>query len=511
MSIKKLIYNLAQLAFIVSVKVTKAKVFILEWGRGTGKSTIIGRHIYDCVCQMPRSTGGLVGATYAQIKTRTLPSTIQGLEQHGVYKDQHYVIGKLPPKEWNWPSPYQSILDPTNCIFWWNGTVTVFISLDGGASSGRGLNLDWGVGDEAALFDKEKFATDVDLTIRGNRYQKAHYPDGTFKFYKDCRLHHSLLLATSTPLTTEGMWILEYEDQARANPDKVQFLRASAVVNILNLGKDFFERSKASMPDFLYEAEVLNKRVRQIRDGFYPKFNERLHTYQAYDNQYYKDLPIDVAPTCLGDSDLIPEQSLHLAMDWGTNINCMIVSQVLPDELRILKNFYVLAPKILDDVIKDHFIPYYAPHRAINNKIYLYYDPSGNIHTANSRLTFAQQAAQLLRQAGWDVITMTRGTNNESHEKKYRLCLDLFGEASTKYPKIRMNSSNCRELIISMKNSPAKKGARTAIQKDKKSERNKKVQQQHATHFSDTFDILVVSLYMKLLNPVQTVIETRTM
>lgn len=511
MSIKKLIYNLAQIAFLFSVLRTKAKFFILEWGRGTGKSTIIGKHMYDCVIQLPRSTGALVGSTYAQIKTRTLPSTIAGLEQHGIIKDIHYTVGKKPPSIWKWPEPYQAILDPTNCIFWYNGAVTVFISLDGGASSGRGLNIDWAIGDEAALFDKEKFSTDVDLTIRGNLMQKAIYPDGSWKYYKDVRLHHSLLLATSTPITSEGMWILDYEQLALENPNKVQFIRASALVNIVNLGKEFFVRSKASMPDFLYEAEVLNKRILQIRDGFYPRFSEHLHTYTDFNHEYYKELSPDVVPTCLGDNDILVNQSLHIAIDWGANINCLLVAQSTPDELKILKNLYVLAPKILDDVIVDQFIPYYSPHLQRNNVLYMWYDPTGNVSQANSRFTYAEQAKKLLSAAGWDVRLMTRGVKNESHERKYRLWIDILSESSIKFPKVRINKNNCRELIISIKNTPAKKGTRTAIQKDKKSERNKKIPQQHATHFSDTIDILVVGMYMKLLNPSVQGIESRNM
>lgn len=511
MSIRKLVYNLAQLAFVFSVLKTKAKVFILEWGRGTGKSTIIGKHMYDCVIQLPRSTGALVGSTYAQIKTRTLPSTIAGLEQHGIIKDIHYTVGKKPPASWKWPEPYQAILDPTNCIFWYNGAVTVFISLDGGASSGRGLNIDWAIGDEAALFDKDKFSTDVDLTIRGNLMQKAVYPNGKWRFFKDVRLHHSLLLATSTPITSEGMWILDYEKLAQENPQKVQFIRASALVNIINLGRDFFIRSKASMPDFLYDAEVLNKRITQIRDGFYPRFSEHIHTYTNFNNEYYKELAVDALPTCLGDNDIVVEQSLHLSMDWGANINCLLVAQSFPDELRVLKNMYVLAPKILDDVIVEQFIPYYAPHQQRNNVLYLWYDPTGNVHQANSRLTYSQQAEKLLRAAGWDVRLMTRGVKNESHELKYRLWIDILSESSLKYPKVRINKNNSRELIISIKNTPAKKGTTSSIQKDKKSERNKKIPQQHATHFSDTLDIIIVGMFMTRLKPSTQGIEAKTM
>ena len=194
---KTLEYNLAQIFFIVSQHLIK----ILEWGRGTGKSTILGKHIIDCVVQLPRSSGVLVASTYQQILTRTLPSTIAGMEQHGVYKDLHYIVGKRPPKSWNWPEPYEPPLDYKRCIIFWNGTVINFVSQDSSSGSGRGLNTDWIVGDEAALLNEKKFQTDVVLTNRGNAKRVAHYPNDTWKYYEECPLHHSIVLASSTPVT----------------------------------------------------------------------------------------------------------------------------------------------------------------------------------------------------------------------------------------------------------------------------------------------------------------------
>jgi len=501
--IKDLLYNIAQLMFIFS----KAKIWVLEWGRGTGKSTIIGRHLYDCVVEMPRSTGAIVGATYAQIKTRTLPSTIQGLEQHGIYKDKHYFIGRRPPKEWDWPEAYQAILDPTHCIFWWNGAVTVFISLDGGASSGRGLNIDWAIGDEAALFDEAKFNTDVLLTIRGNLHQKAIDPDGTWKYYKDCDRHHSLLLATSTPLTPAGQWVLKYEAEARKNPAKVKFISAAATANLANLGSDFFKNAKATMASFLYDAEVLNKRITRIKDGFYPKFNEKLHCYDSFNNDYYRDLAEGATANCQGDADHNEVMPLIIGIDWGANINCLVAAQQYPDELRVLKNFFVTSPQIIDDLIEHQFHPYYKTRK--NKVIYFWYDASGNVSQANSRKTYAEQVMAILRSLGWTVRPMTRSNYNEKHDVKYRLMAEILQENNPKYPRIRMNRTNCRELIISIVSAPAKAGTKSKIQKDKRSEKSKVIPQEHATHFSDTFDVIVVGMFVRLMTSSNAAIETR--
>ena len=74
------------------------KTIILEWARGTGKSTILGWYMKEAVIQMPRATGVLVGETYQQILSRTLPSTKEGLEMFGIYEDIDYVVGKSGKK-----------------------------------------------------------------------------------------------------------------------------------------------------------------------------------------------------------------------------------------------------------------------------------------------------------------------------------------------------------------------------------------------------------------------------
>jgi hypothetical protein len=483
-------YNLAQMFFLFSPQ----RIKVLEWGRGTGKSTILSKAFLDNVTQLPRSTGVLVAETYAQIQTRTLPSTIAGLELHGIKKDLHYFIGRKAPKEWNWPEPHEPPLKYDHCIHWWNGAVTIFISQDGGASSGRGLNVDWVIADEAARLDEEHFNTDVLLTNRGNEFRIASYPDGTWRYFKDCSKHHSITLATSTPVTAKGRWIFKYEEYAAINPQKVAFIRASAEMNRHNLGNDYFENAKNTMPDFLYKAEVENIRISQVEDGFYPLLNEDKHSYNSFNHSYYAGISAGNSPTCSGDLDLNKDQPLIVGIDWGANINCMVVCQDMGTEFRFLKNMYVKYPKIIDNLIEDEFIPYYKEHT--NKLIYMWYDPSGNVSQANSRKTFAEQVAEILRKNGWNVQLMTYWKNNELHDAKYRLWINMLGEKDSALPLVRFNRSNCKELLISMSNASAKAGRDSSIRKDKSSERRKGFDQAHATHFSDAADIVVVGMFL---------------
>lgn len=496
-------YNFAQLMFLLA----KQPIKILEWGRGTGKSTILAKAIIDFVTELPRSTGVMVAETYAQIKTRTLPSTISGLEQHGIIKDLHYFVGKKPPASWNWPEPIEPPLDYSQAIIFWNGTVMIFQSQDGGAVSGRGLNVDWIVGDESARLSEEKFYTDTLLTNRGGLYKKAVYPDGTWKYYKDVSCHHGVVLATSTPVTVAGRWIFKFEEQAIMEPEKVVFLRASAEVNRHNLGDDYFELAKATMPQFLYDAEVRNIRITQVDDGFYPKLNEQKHTYINFNNDYFHALKLDSKTDSRGDADLLADKPLIAGIDWGANINCMVVCQHANNELKFIKNIYVKFPQIIDDMI-NNFIDYYLHHPT--KVLYLWYDATGNNRQANASLTYAEAVKQQLESKGWTVVLMTEVRVNESHLTKYQLWNKLLDEGSPTLPSIRFNRYNCQELWISMTNAPATQGYNEAIRKNKGSERKKNLAQEHATHFSDAADVVVVGMFVNGLNQASSSVPIHT-
>lgn len=477
---------------------SSAMIRVLEWGRGAGKSTILGRYIIDCVTQMPRSSGVIVASSYSQIKERTLPSTIAGLEQHGIYEGLHFFIGRRPPKSFKWPKPYEDSLDYKHCIIFWNGTILKFVSQDNSSTSSRGLNIDWWLGDEAALLDESKFKTDIILANRGNENRIAEYPDESFKYYKDCSLHHSGVLASSTPTTLAGRWFLKYEQEAIKNSKKVHFIRASAEVNRKNLGDQYFENAKAILSDYMYDAEVRNIRVPRIDNGFYPKLDEGKHTYNPHSYVDFLKVSDRSKRTWRDDTDLKTNQTLIGGVDWGANINTMVIAQGNKEELRFKNNIYVKSPKIVDDMIKE-FIRYYEGYPT--KELYLWYDPTGNNRTANSRETLADQVKNLLSKAGWDVYLMTQGGSNELHEHKFNLWNNILQENKTHlYPKVKFNRSNCTELWISMTSAPAKQGLHDSIKKDKKSERpNSKVPQEHATHFSDAADVIIVGMYNELL------------
>lgn len=457
---------------------------MIEGGRGLGKSTSIAYQMFKIVTDMPRSNNILVGQTYQQILTRTLPSTIAGLERLGLRKDHDYFVGRRANRKLKWDEPHQPPLDYARSIHFWTGAVFNLVSQDR-AGSGRGLNTDSVIGDECNLLDIEKLNIDTLATMRGSDPR-----------LKDRDMFMTTFFVGTTPLDQIGKWMYKKELEAVADPKSLLYLRASSFENFDNLGEEWFKMMKRSMPDFLYNAEILNIRPARIEDGFYPLLSEN-HFYVNYNYDFYDSIGNRIGIESVdsrGDADCNPYQPLEISVDWGASINCMVVCQQDGDELKFINEFYVKSPKILDHLFTEKFIPYYQHHQ--KKEIFFWYDRNGNSKIANSEMTFFEQARKILEDAGWEVYPMSRGLD-PFHQDKFILWNMLLSEEEAHYPVIRFNRANCKCTIVSMQNAPAKdlKG----ITKDKSSERKKEFPQEEATHFSDAADIIVYGKFKDLL------------
>lgn len=468
---------------VASVAPQKQKY--LEVGRGGGKTTFLGYHALQLAKQMPRASFAMVGSTYSQILGRFLPAIKEGLELFGVYEGVDYVVGTMAGKKMGYKLPFQSPEAFNNIIHFSNGCVFQMVSLDH-KDSGRGLNSYAIVGDEAALLDDEKLAINVKNT---NRAKKA--------IFKNAPLLHSEVFTSSTPLTKKGKWFIGMEEEAKKQPDKILFLKATAKVNLHNLRSDYFEYMKqAYTSELIYNAEMLNIRPKEIADGFYPQLNAEKHYYTDYNNAYLEGLDLATVSkksfNCNQDNDLNPSLPLIMSVDWGASINSMVISQMQGDTYKVVNSFWVKSPKILDHLFLEEFIPYYQPYP--NKVIHLYYDRVGNSRVANSKLTFAQQASKILRDAGWTVHEMTVGSNPNYMDKFRLINVALREHGRGNLPKIRINETNCADLIISLEHAEARDTGR-GLEKDKRSETRKAVEQQHATHLSDAFDYPFFALF----------------
>ncbi|MDO4782564.1 MAG: hypothetical protein Q4A09_05015 [Capnocytophaga felis] len=486
--VREVILNPMQMAAVQSNRFGVKKINI-EAGRGAGKSTVLGWFVKEAVRQMPRATGVLVGSTFVQIKSRTFPSTKEGLEFFGLYEGFDYVVGKSG-KSLGFEMPFQAPNSWNNVVHFANGYILILVSLED-SNSGRGLNSYNVIGDEAALLEQERLFNNVLTT---NRAKKAVFDKAT--------MLHSQIFTSSVALTKIGEWFTQMEQLARKNPKEYSFIKANAYVNVNNLKKGWIkEMYDQRVSDLLFNAEILNIRPGKVADGFYPTLSANKHYYKyKYNISLLEDFTQEYKPSCTHDGDLVKGLPLHLSLDFGGRINCGIVAQELKslNTLNILKDFHVKNPKILSDLIKT-IIEYYEPHKASNDTIYLYHDRSGFKSEANSKTTLAADVEEIFRQAGWKVINLTPNTNNPSHILKFRLISEILEQNRRELPYIQINQDNCPNLIISMENAGLKQ-KEDAFEKDKSSERSDTIPQEHATHLSDCFDYLLWWKYRHLLD-----------
>ena len=487
--LKNLELNLAQLTAVLAATILKKKKIFLEWARGTGKSFILAWFMRELVIQMPKASFALVGSTYQQILARTLPSTKEGLALLGLYEGIDYVVGKNGYKL-GFKEPYQSPDKWDNIIHFSNGSIFQLVSLDN-PNSGRGLNAYAVIGDEAALFDYEKLYNNVKTTNRSRK-----------EIFKDASLLGAEIYASSTPLTKKGKWFIDAEKLALKNPKEYAFIKAAASVNKANLRKGWFKEMKDEAPsDVIYNAEIKNIRPTEILDGFYPQFKIEKHCYTNKNNDYLLSLTenyTNASFNCMQDGDIDPTVPLRLSIDWGVFLGA-VAGQKFQNEFRTLRTFWVKQPKDEEDLVND-FCDYYETHPT--KVLYLYYGHDGNAMVRKqSRQTYGDRIVQLFIKRGWRVIDKSKHKPVAKHNDKYILLNTLLKQTSSRHPKLTFNEPNNQDLIISIERSEARDG-KNGIEKVKKDEKNQSMKQQHTTHLSDAYDIMIYEEYKHLLNEV---------
>lgn len=476
--------NAAQMMAFFVLTVLRVKKLFLEWGRGTGKSFFLAYCIKKAVKQMPGASFVLVGSTYQQILARTWPSTKEGLEILGIYNNVDYVVGKNGAK-YGFKPPIQEPEKWDNVIHFSNGAILQLVSLDS-PNSGRGLNAYGVFGDEVALFDPEKLYYNVKTTNRGF---KAIFKN---KSMLGCEIY-----ASSTPLTKKGQWFTDMEKVCAANSGKMQFIKASSLINKHNLRKGWHEEMKSEAPsELIYNAEILNIRPAEITNGFYPQLNAKTHYYTSYDYDYLESNTSSydtMAMDCRIDTDVDKDAPLIISIDWGLFLSA-VVSQGNTRKYKTLKSFWVDQPKDITNLVED-ICTYYAYHST--KIIRLYYGHDGNQKSKiNYGSTYGDELAQLFIKHGWKVNDKSKHRPAFSHDLKFRIINAILKGDNTSLPVITINEPNNPDLILSLERAEAEEGP-NGIQKIKKDERNKSLKQQHTTHLSDAWDIPICEMYVE--------------
>lgn len=519
---KKIYFNDPQLEFMY----TGAHTSVIAGGRRLGKSHgFAAPFALRNTQKMPRSTGGIVGSTYQQLLSRTLPGTLQALEDFGYKRDLHFYIGHKPPKNSNFARP---IIDPPSyehAIIWYDGSIWRLISQDRAGTS-NSLTLDW------LLLDEAKF-------LKFNKLKEETFPaNGGFKgHFGNSPWHHSMLIISDMPTTKAGSWFLTYKDKmdpelidtihslvferwevlqklkskgslphlqnylreidialAKLRSIAVYYREWSSIENLLLLGERYIKQMKRDLPPLVFQTSILCKKLKNQRDNFYAALQESIHYYNAFDNSFLDGLNYNYQEkddNCLQDSDLNRDKPICIAFDYNANINWLVAGQRDGIKMLTLKSFYVKYERKIRELVQD-FCKYYFFHRA-KTVIYYYDNTALGTNYAVGDDDFASVICAEFERLHWSVQRVHIG-NPVPHRDKHRMIhLALKGQ---RYLFPMFNQPNNEALLLALENTGVKIGSQ-GFQKDKSGEKLAESEEdllQHRTDGTDAWDTLFIGM-----------------
>jgi hypothetical protein len=473
--VKKNFYlNPVAMLFLMATQLEK----ILVAGRAFGKSFVNGVLVMIYVASMPRSRGLLLGPTYTQILINSLAPMKSAWEWFGYKewdgKDGDYVVGKKPPA--HFASPYQKPDRYENVISWWNGTTIILGSMDRPELM-RGGNNDWSITDEALLIDRIKYLRIADKTVRGSHMMLQDKPG-----------HLTQVFTTSMPYGTSGKWLMERKILAQDPANNIYFATGTSWHNRKIITDKVLNGWKKRDEPLTYLVEVMSHYIKQLGSLFYPSLGDK-HWYTDsidynFTDQYGFELP-NVKRDSRWDKDCDPKKPLNISHDFGA-FNCLTIDQEWEQDpwfnnqntVRFINFMHVSHPNILQD-LAGKFCDYYEHHQ--RKVVHQYGDKSGDKREANSKLTYFDEFSDILEKRGWQVIREALG--DASHLGRHNLISIMHKEKDERLPILRYNANNCKDLRIALESAPM-----IDSKKDKSSERNRLLNQAHATHGTDAHD-----------------------
>jgi len=557
--------NKPQLASVI----LNAKNKVDIWGRGTGKSFLVGWDIHMINRKMPRALTSVTGQTFGQLLTRTLPSTFKFLESLGYVKDKNYVVGRRPPRSFH--TPMEKLMKYDNVISFSNGNAILMLSQDR-VGSARGPNVDYEILDEALTIDKDRYDQETSPTNRGN--EEMWGP----KSVNPIPWHHGYHYVSSMPHNTTQKWLLSfaeyYEKQAgiqifsiwnrlvkmqmeliptyydkdyklfreiwnetvrlrrQINPiisnESLCFSLANAFDNIENVGLSYIirEYEKQTLTTFLIE--IMNIFLDQVQDCYYAIDESKHVYYNATNDDFIRSLAADSnwdftklgSPDSRFDLDCNPNKPLEIVADWGATI-CLFsigqersfdfVTRIAQETDNFINEFFAKPDTSKDVMINslvDQFADYYQFHA--DKTIYYYRDRYGDSRNPNVKnaASYNDQAVERLESKGWCVISRShRGMEPPQHDK-FLLWGNILLGSNPKFPRVRFNGTKCKYTLISMNNTQVIE-SEGKFKKNKQSERSKTILPEEATHFSDAVDKRIWTKYGDLLKQDSTFIPAR--
>jgi hypothetical protein len=247
-----------------------------------------------------------------------------------------------------------------------------------------------------------------------------------------------------------------------------------AIDNLELLGESYIKNMKRILPPLTFQISILNKKITKLINGFYANLDEKIHYYDAFDNNYLNnqrtrygsiDLNKIKSSSYLQDSDVQTDQPLIIACDYNANINWIVTGQVYETELRTIKSMFVKNDRKLRELIND-WADYYEQH---HNKLVVYYYDETALQGAyaSDTETFADIVKHELSKRNWAVIDKYIGKPMR-HNLKHQYIND--GLTGRKYLFPTFNRSNNEHLLPAMEQTGVRIG-RNGFEKNKSGEK----------------------------------------
>jgi len=517
----KIYFNDAQLEAMF----TAANTEVIVAGRRFGKTHgIMAPRLVRDVHAMPRSAGAFVAATFQQALTKTLAGAVAALRDLGWIRDKHFVIGKRPPERLGFKKPIIEPISFDYVMSWYNGSIQHIISQDVKGSS-NSLTLDYIKMDEAKFINFEKLK---DETLPANGSIK--------KYFGHCPYHHGLLIVSDMPTTKRGSWFFRYREQmdselietiqglvyeiwllkqqartthierllreyqlrlAQFRSVATYYRELSSIENIQIFGEKYIRQMKRDLTPLVFQTSILCRRITRLMDGFYPSYNENLHTYTAFNNSYLLNLEYDFSKTekmdCRQDGDIDETQPLCIAFDYNANINWLVVAQQQGAKMRVLKSFYVKYERKLRELVDD-FCEYYRYHPT--REVVYYYDNTAlGSNYAVSDEDFASVICDQFYKNGWNIQRVHTG-NPLKHKEKYTMIDQAFKGQKYLFP--MFNKDNNEALLMAIGHTGVVVNS-NGFSKDKSGEKLAESEEdklEYRTDGTDAFDTLFIGMNM---------------
>lgn len=522
---------------IAKFNMIMAKEATAIMGRGTGKTYgLHGERLWANQFEMPRCLIGLVSESYRKMFEYLLPPIMKFLNAKGMEKDRHYFLRSAAPKKWDWPLPYNDVLDYSHFLHLPNGSGAIILSQDHNTTN-NGASVDCYQIDEVRKLSKQKLAEDLPA-MRG----------GAARF-KSSPLYEGILYTTDMPDLDDESWVLDnanhadhqqnqiieylaiqkafyfvkWQEAEKANSSKsgeyertywkfhnewvkfryqsAYYMEADSFENRYILGASWFKTNVENNPDpTTVGPQIFTLKPQLGGNNFFPFLKKSLHTYTSTNKSFLEGMEWNettLKPNCNWDDDLVPSVPLELTCDHNAGINCLVTCQEDEDthEFRIQKNIYVkdVNLKRLKDAV-DEFSEYYKTYP--NRDIYYYYD-STDIKTDDRQLgTTMEDVVKYLIDAGWNVTPINVGVPS-NHQDRYRFWKNWLAGQYPHLPNFKINLDNAEESYESMKRSKVKKrtSGNNLFGIDKSNELDPKYPQEYATHLPEAISKIVMYKY----------------